>query len=96
MRTYEVRTYGCQMNVHDSERLSGLLEEAGYVEEIPTGDVDIETPVATTGADVAYNPDTAEADLQQPQTPEVLDPTVVNAIESESEILRKAADPRPE
>ena len=31
MRTYEVRTYGCQMNVHDSERLSGLLEGAGYV-----------------------------------------------------------------
>ena len=31
MRTYEVRTYGCQMNVHDSERLTGLLEEAGYV-----------------------------------------------------------------
>ncbi|GAA3802029.1 tRNA (N6-isopentenyl adenosine(37)-C2)-methylthiotransferase MiaB [Nocardioides panacisoli] len=30
-RTYEVRTYGCQMNVHDSERLSGLLEDAGYV-----------------------------------------------------------------
>lgn len=29
-RTYEVRTYGCQMNVHDSERLSGLLEDAGY------------------------------------------------------------------
>jgi tRNA-2-methylthio-N6-dimethylallyladenosine synthase len=31
MRSYEVRTYGCQMNVHDSERLSGLLEDAGYV-----------------------------------------------------------------
>lgn len=29
-RTYEVRTYGCQMNVHDSERLSGTLEAAGY------------------------------------------------------------------
>src|SRR5919107_915662 len=29
-RTYEVRTYGCQMNVHDSERLTGLLEDAGY------------------------------------------------------------------
>ncbi|MGQ9350203.1 tRNA (N6-isopentenyl adenosine(37)-C2)-methylthiotransferase MiaB [Mycolicibacterium gilvum] len=29
-RTFEVRTYGCQMNVHDSERLSGLLEQAGY------------------------------------------------------------------
>ena len=26
-RTYEVRTFGCQMNVHDSERLSGLLED---------------------------------------------------------------------
>ena len=30
-RTYEVRTFGCQMNVHDSERISGLLEDAGYV-----------------------------------------------------------------
>ena len=30
-RTYLVRTLGCQMNVHDSERMSGLLEEAGYV-----------------------------------------------------------------
>jgi tRNA-2-methylthio-N6-dimethylallyladenosine synthase len=30
VRTYQVRTYGCQMNVHDSERLAGLLEEAGY------------------------------------------------------------------
>ncbi|MGH3497158.1 MAG: tRNA (N6-isopentenyl adenosine(37)-C2)-methylthiotransferase MiaB [Nocardioidaceae bacterium] len=29
-RTYQVRTYGCQMNVHDSERLAGLLERAGY------------------------------------------------------------------
>ncbi|MEV6365372.1 tRNA (N6-isopentenyl adenosine(37)-C2)-methylthiotransferase MiaB [Micromonospora sp. WP24] len=30
-RTYNVVTYGCQMNVHDSERISGLLEQAGYV-----------------------------------------------------------------
>ena len=30
-RTYQVRTYGCAMNVHDSERLSGLLEGAGMV-----------------------------------------------------------------
>ncbi|HWG00947.1 MAG TPA: tRNA (N6-isopentenyl adenosine(37)-C2)-methylthiotransferase MiaB [Trebonia sp.] len=29
-KTYEIRTYGCQMNVHDSERVAGLLEEAGY------------------------------------------------------------------
>jgi len=32
MKTYQVHTYGCQMNVHDSERLSGLLESAGYVD----------------------------------------------------------------
>ncbi|MEJ3403421.1 tRNA (N6-isopentenyl adenosine(37)-C2)-methylthiotransferase MiaB [Rathayibacter sp. YIM 133350] len=30
-RTFEVRTFGCQMNVHDSERLAGSLEAAGYV-----------------------------------------------------------------
>ncbi|MEY4018791.1 MAG: hypothetical protein RLZZ590_91 [Actinomycetota bacterium] len=38
--SYEVRTYGCQMNVHDSERLTGLLEGAGYVAgESGTADV---------------------------------------------------------
>lgn len=36
-RTYEVRTFGCQMNVHDSERLSGMLEDAGYI-AVPEGD----------------------------------------------------------
>ncbi len=36
-RTYEVRTYGCQMNVHDSERLTGLLEDAGYA-AVPVGE----------------------------------------------------------
>ncbi|WP_427017006.1 tRNA (N6-isopentenyl adenosine(37)-C2)-methylthiotransferase MiaB [Pseudarthrobacter sp. P1] len=30
-RTYQVRTFGCQMNVHDSERMAGLLEAAGLV-----------------------------------------------------------------
>ena len=40
-RTYEVRTFGCQMNVHDSERISGLLEDAGYTraEEGSTADL---------------------------------------------------------
>ena len=37
MRTYDVRTHGCQMNMHDSERLSGLLEATGYV-AAPTGE----------------------------------------------------------
>jgi tRNA-2-methylthio-N6-dimethylallyladenosine synthase len=31
MLSYSVVTYGCQMNVHDSERISGLLDAAGYV-----------------------------------------------------------------
>jgi tRNA-2-methylthio-N6-dimethylallyladenosine synthase len=42
-RTYQVRTFGCQMNVHDSERISGLLEQAGYVRadgpDVTTADV---------------------------------------------------------
>ncbi|WP_026341779.1 tRNA (N6-isopentenyl adenosine(37)-C2)-methylthiotransferase MiaB [Actinomadura atramentaria] len=40
-RTYEIRTYGCQMNVHDSERLSGLLEDAGYVRAGDGADPDV-------------------------------------------------------
>ncbi|EWS81231.1 tRNA (N6-isopentenyl adenosine(37)-C2)-methylthiotransferase MiaB [Brachybacterium phenoliresistens] len=36
--TYQVRTFGCQMNVHDSERLTGLLEGAGYVAAPPEAD----------------------------------------------------------
>ncbi|MBE6474169.1 MAG: tRNA (N6-isopentenyl adenosine(37)-C2)-methylthiotransferase MiaB [Actinomyces succiniciruminis] len=36
-RTYHVRTLGCQMNVHDSEHMAGLLEQAGYrrAEDVP-------------------------------------------------------------
>jgi tRNA-2-methylthio-N6-dimethylallyladenosine synthase len=37
--SYEIRTYGCQMNVHDSERLAGLLEQAGYVRAEGTPDL---------------------------------------------------------
>ena len=40
-RTYEVRTYGCQMNVHDSERISGLLDAAGYVPVQPDATPDV-------------------------------------------------------
>jgi tRNA-2-methylthio-N6-dimethylallyladenosine synthase len=35
-RKYLIETFGCQMNVHDSERMAGLLEQAGYE---PTDDV---------------------------------------------------------
>lgn len=40
-RTYEVRTFGCQMNVHDSERLSGSLEAAGYVKALAGDQADV-------------------------------------------------------
>ncbi|MCL2316694.1 MAG: tRNA (N6-isopentenyl adenosine(37)-C2)-methylthiotransferase MiaB [Actinomycetia bacterium] len=35
VRTYQVITYGCQMNVHDSERIAGVLEAAGFVPAPP-------------------------------------------------------------
>jgi len=31
-KRYHVTTFGCQMNVHDSERMRGMLESLGYVE----------------------------------------------------------------
>ncbi|WP_020671635.1 tRNA (N6-isopentenyl adenosine(37)-C2)-methylthiotransferase MiaB [Amycolatopsis nigrescens] len=40
-RSYQIRTFGCQMNVHDSERLAGQLEDAGYVPAGPGGDPDV-------------------------------------------------------
>jgi tRNA-2-methylthio-N6-dimethylallyladenosine synthase len=40
-RTYEVRTYGCQMNVHDSERISGLLEASGYAKPVDGAEPDV-------------------------------------------------------
>jgi tRNA-2-methylthio-N6-dimethylallyladenosine synthase len=39
-RSYTIRTYGCQMNVHDSERMAGLLEAAGY-ERSGSDDADV-------------------------------------------------------
>ena len=36
-----MRTYGCQMNVHDSERIAGLLDEAGYLPAAPGAAADV-------------------------------------------------------
>jgi tRNA-2-methylthio-N6-dimethylallyladenosine synthase len=49
-RTYDIRTYGCQMNVHDSERLAGLLEEAGYVPAAEGSGDDVDLVVFNTCA----------------------------------------------
>jgi tRNA-2-methylthio-N6-dimethylallyladenosine synthase len=40
-RRYFIETYGCQMNVHDSERMAGLLEAAGYEPAQHERDADI-------------------------------------------------------
>ena len=40
-RTYTVRTYGCQMNDHDSERISGLLEADGMVPAVSEEEADV-------------------------------------------------------
>lgn len=38
---YHIVTYGCQMNVHDSEKIAGILEEMGYVNCDKREDADI-------------------------------------------------------
>jgi tRNA-2-methylthio-N6-dimethylallyladenosine synthase len=40
-RSYVVRTYGCQMNEHDSERIAGLLEADGLVRADSEEDADV-------------------------------------------------------
>ena len=40
-KTFVIETYGCQMNVHDSERISGLLLEAGYSQAVEGSDPDL-------------------------------------------------------
>jgi hypothetical protein len=60
-------------------------------EAFPAAEIGIETPVGTTGADVGHNPDTAEADLQQPGTAPLVDDATVKAIKSETKTGRKAA-----
>lgn len=40
-RKYLIETMGCQMNVHDSERMAGLLEEAGYEPAADVGEADL-------------------------------------------------------
>ena len=45
-RKYLIETFGCQMNVHDSERMAGLLDQAGY--EPTTDEVDADVILINT------------------------------------------------
>ena len=40
-RRYRIETFGCQMNFHDSERMAGLLEQAGYESADSQDDADL-------------------------------------------------------
>jgi tRNA-2-methylthio-N6-dimethylallyladenosine synthase len=40
-KRYHVTTFGCQMNVHDSERMQGMLESLGYEEAESSDDADL-------------------------------------------------------
>ena len=41
MPTFVVETYGCQMNVHDSERIAGLLLDAGHTQALANSQPDL-------------------------------------------------------
>ncbi|MDD2190818.1 MAG: tRNA (N6-isopentenyl adenosine(37)-C2)-methylthiotransferase MiaB [Eubacteriales bacterium] len=38
---YNITTFGCQMNEHDSETLAGMLEELGYIENANRREADV-------------------------------------------------------
>ena len=40
-KKYLIETFGCQMNVHDSERMAGLLDQAGYEPTVDDSDADV-------------------------------------------------------
>lgn len=40
-KRYLIETFGCQMNFHDSERMAGLLESAGYEPAATTAEADV-------------------------------------------------------
>ena len=40
-RKYLIETFGCQMNFHDSERMAGLLEQAGFEAADDAADADV-------------------------------------------------------
>jgi hypothetical protein len=71
-----------------------MAAAAAIAEE--TGEVDVETPVGTTGADAGHNPDTAEADLQQPGTEPLFDPGTAKSVRKEAAMMQRAADPDKE
>ena len=40
-KTYHIKTYGCQMNEHDTENIKAMLEQLGFVEELDLEKADL-------------------------------------------------------
>ena len=64
-RRFVVRTFGCQMNEHDSERIAGLLEADGLVPASSEADAD----VVVIDPDVQWTVDPAEFKSKSSNTP---------------------------
>ncbi len=52
--TYYIKTFGCQMNEHDSQRMSAILEEEGYTAASQPGEADL---VLLNTCSVRHNPE---------------------------------------
>jgi tRNA-2-methylthio-N6-dimethylallyladenosine synthase len=40
-KTFQIKSFGCQMNVYDGERMAGLLEAGGMTAAGASGDADL-------------------------------------------------------
>ena len=40
-KTYFITTYGCQLNVHESEKLAGVLKQRGFLPATKLEDADV-------------------------------------------------------
>lgn len=69
------------------QRVAAVAEEREQADE---GDV-LRTPSGIPAADEGFNPHTGETDLVQPDTADPGDEGAMHAVESEAEILRRAA-----
>src|SRR5665213_3042354 len=78
VRSYFVRTFGCQMNAHDSERIKGMLEELGLGEAPSVEEADI---VVFNTCTIREKPDTKlDAYLGEAAASKRRDPTRVIAV----------------
>lgn len=102
-----IRVLGSREEIPDAPApaAAGVREEARPREEARTAEPSVEpaaepvvepepprTPSGIEAADEAYNPDTAETDLEQPGTEPLVDPATAKSVRSEAATMRRAAE----